>query len=187
MRRRMRITNSIVFLAGLFLLASQRDATAALSGLTRVASGLSNPIFATYAPGDRSRLFIVERGSGTSTNATATVKILNLNTGVVNTTPFLSIPGVNINGEGGFLGMAFSPNYQTDHKFYVYVTAGPLTTTFTSYIRQYTVSANPDIANTTNNDVRNVVQPPQTNHKGGWIGFSPNNANNLYINFGDGG
>ena len=34
----------------------------AISGLTRVASGLSSPIFMTYAPGDRSRLFIVERG-----------------------------------------------------------------------------------------------------------------------------
>jgi glucose/arabinose dehydrogenase len=168
-------------------LISPGGAPAAVTGLTRVASGLSSPMFVTYAPGDRSRLFIVERGSGTSTNATANIKILNMVTGSVNSTPFLTIPGVNINGEGGFLGMAFSPNYQTDHKFYVYVTAGPLTTTFTSYIRQYTVSLNPDVANTTYNDVLNVVQPPQTNHKGGWIGFSPNNADNLYIMFGDGG
>lgn len=182
-------TYGILVVAAVAFLMPPRRADAAISGLTRVASSLSSPIFVTHAPGDRSRLFIVERGAGTSINATATIKILNLsgpNAGTVNATPFLSIPGVNINGEGGFLGMAFSPNYQTDKKFYVYVTAGPLTTTFTSYIRQYTASANPDVAIAAATEVLSWAQPPQTNHKGGWIGFSPNDGY-LYINSGDGG
>ena len=161
---------------------------AAVTGLTRVASGLSSPMFVTYAPGDQSRLFILERGAGSSTNATATIKILNLTTGTVNSTPFLTLSGVNINGEGGALGLAFSPNYQTDKKFYVYMTAGPATNTFTSYVRQYTVSANPDVANTAANAVISWAQPTNSypNHKGGWIGFSPNNGY-LYIASGDGG
>ena len=29
--------------------------------LTRIASGLARPVFVTYAPGDRSRLFIIEK------------------------------------------------------------------------------------------------------------------------------
>ena len=50
------------------------------------------------------------------------IKILDLNTGNVLATPFLTIPGIDNFGEGGLLGMAFHPNYSTNGKFYVYVT-----------------------------------------------------------------
>lgn len=142
----------------------------------------------TYAPGDRSRLFIVERGSpGTSTSATASIKILNLNTGQVNATPFLTIPNIDNNGEGGLLGLAFDPNYQTNGKFYVDLTSDDSdpNTVFSVYVRQYTVSANPDVANTTFTPIISVGKP-QNNHNGGWIGFSPND-HDLYIGVGDGG
>ena len=64
--------------------------------------------------GDRTRLFIAERAGD--------IKILNLTTGLVESTPFLSIPNVDIEGEGGFLGMAFHPDYASNGKFYVNVT-----------------------------------------------------------------
>ena len=38
------------------------SAEAAISGTTRVASGLGNPLFATYAPGDKNHL--VRAGKG---------------------------------------------------------------------------------------------------------------------------
>src|SRR5215203_3627124 len=93
-------------LFGLILLACASPSDAALQGITRVASGLSAPIYATYAPGDASRLFIVQRGGA--------IRILNLATRTLETTPFLSIPGVDTEGEGGLLGMAFHPDYASN-------------------------------------------------------------------------
>ena len=179
----------IGLLAIMVLLLLAEEAAAAVFGLMRVASGLSSPIYMTYAPGDRTRLFIVERGSPAgSTNATASIKILNMNTGQINATPFLTIPGIDNNGEGGLLGLAFDPDYQTNGKFYVDLTAGDSdpNTFFSGYVRQYTVSAgNPDVANTTFSDVISWGKP-QSNHNGGWIGFSPID-HDLYIGIGDGG
>jgi glucose/arabinose dehydrogenase len=157
-------------------------------GRERVATGLAAPMFVTHPPGDRSRLFIAERSSPlNNTNATANIRILNLETGMLEATPFLSISGINNNGEGGLLGMAFHPNYAANGKFYVYITANDSIagTPFSSYIREYTVSANANVANTTFTPVLNFSQP-QSNHTGGWIGFSPND-DLLYIMAGDGG
>jgi glucose/arabinose dehydrogenase len=166
-----------------------------VSGLQRVASGVSSPIFATFAPGDRDRLFIVENGfPGDGDNASASIRILNLNTGVLDPTPFLTITGINSDNEGGLLGMAFHPDYfSTDPlnpgrgKFYVNLTANDSVpdTPFSTYIREYSVSANPNVANTSFKPVLDFTQP-QTNHNGGWIGFGPNDGY-LYIMTGDGG
>jgi hypothetical protein len=164
------------------------ESHARITGLERVASGLSGPIFATHAPGDNERLFIVERGSpGGSTNASASIRILNLDTGILEASPFLTITGIDNNGEGGLLGMAFHPDYETNGKFYLYLTAGDsiAETAFSSYVREYTVSANPNVANTEFTPILTFGQP-QTNHNAGWIGFSPNNGY-LYIPTGDGG
>jgi glucose/arabinose dehydrogenase len=184
----MRAIRGIGFLAALASFLLEQNAAAAVSGLTRVASGLSSPIYMTYAPGDRSRLFIVERGTpSNSTSATASIKILNMNTGQVNATPFLTISGIDNNGEGGLLGLAFDPNYQTNGKFYVDLTADDSdpNTVFSGYVRQYKVSANPDIAGTSFDPVISWGKP-QNNHNGGWIGFSPID-HDLYIGVGDGG
>ncbi len=157
-----------------------------ITGTTRIASGLSQPIFATHAPGDTSRLFIVER--------TGSIRIFDRTTGSLIPQPFLS--GLNVaglNSEGGLFAMAFHPNYQTNGKFYISATFanGGLSfqgasAGFSSHVREYQVSAtDPNVANTTFNEVINWVQP-QGNHNGGWIGFSPND-NYLYIGSGDGG
>src|SRR5215211_1850667 len=92
-----------VIMAIIFALLSSNLAHAVITGMQSVATGLNAPIFVTHAPGDSSRLFIAERGGG--------IRILNLQTGVLQTTPFLTMSGVSTNGEGGFLGLAFHPNY----------------------------------------------------------------------------
>lgn len=179
-------------LGTLVVVAGSTLADAALVGRTRVATGLSAPMFTTFAPGDPTRLFIAERGSpSNSSNATANIRILNLTTGLLESTPFLSIGGVNNIGEGGILGMAFHPDYATNGKFYVNVTANDsiASTPFSVYLREYTVSANPNVANTSFNPVLNFAKPAdpnQSNHNGGWIGFSPNDGY-LYMMVGDGG
>ena len=167
---------------------SPASSQAGLAGRQRVATGLNAPMFTTFAPGDSTRLFIAERGSGDSENATATIRILNLATGLMEPTPYLSIPGIDLESEGGLLGLAFHPDFQTNHKFYTYVTANDSVagTPFSSYIREYTApSATSNVANTTFTRVMEWTQP-QANHNGGFIGFSPNDGY-LYIMSGDGG
>ncbi len=184
----MRAVSTAVGLAAAILMIACSPTWAAVAGLQRVASGLSSPIFVTHAPGDRDRLFIAQRGSpAESTNASAAIRILDLNTGSLLTTPYLTITGIDNQGEGGLLGMAFHPDYATNGKFYVYVTAGDSDpdTFFSSYIREYTVSADPNVANTSFTPIMSWGQP-QSNHNGGWNGFSPND-NYLYISSGDGG
>jgi glucose/arabinose dehydrogenase len=172
----------IVFrmVVGLILLGLPTVSQAAIEGLERVASGLAAPIFVTHAPGDSSRLFIAERGGQ--------VRILDLSTGVLQAAPFLST-AVDTSGEGGLLGLAFHPDYSSEGmpgfgKFYINVTTG---SPFTTRVREFSVSAtNPNLANA--GSLREILSfaQPQTNHDGGWIGFSPND-NFLYIASGDGG
>ena len=95
-------------------------------------------------------------------------------------------------GEQGLLGLAFDPNYATNGKFYVNYTApgGAFNAGITKIV-QYQVSSNPDIADTTPTNIKTLLSfdQPQTNHNGGWIGFSPRvgDDHNLYIATGDGG
>ena len=183
----MRASTRIAGAAGIVLLLCP-SAHARILGQERVAGELTYPVFATHGPNDPNRLFIAEVGSpDENSNATANIRILNLDTGVLEPTPFLTITGLNTTGEGGLLGMAFHPDYETNGKFYVYLTADDNVagTPFSSYVRQYEVSANPNVANTGFTPILNFTQP-QTNHDGGWIGFGPNDGY-LYVMTGDGG
>jgi glucose/arabinose dehydrogenase len=170
----------------LIFAAPSRAQAQAVPGLDaiRVASGLSSPLFVTAPPGDFNRLFIVQQGG--------VIRILNLNSGLLNPTPFLTVSNLQSGGEQGLLGLAFDPHYATNGKFYVKCTApGGAFNSGVSQIRQYQVSANPDIADTTPANIKIMLayDQPETNHNGGWIGFSPRvgDDSNLYIATGDGG
>jgi glucose/arabinose dehydrogenase len=148
----------------------------------RLASGLTEPLFVTAPPGDSGRLFIVQKNGQ--------IRILNLATGTLNPTPFLSLTGLATGGEQGLLGMAFDPNYATNGKFYLNFTVpGGAFGNGVTHVSQFTVSANPNIADPTSERILLTFDHPQANHNGGWIGFSPRagDANNLYIATGDGG
>src|SRR5262245_61720472 len=162
-------------LGALLLLASQQATHAAIAGLQRVATGLNNPVFATHAPGDRDRMFVLEKGGA--------IKIVNLQNNTVSGT-FMSIGDTDSAGEGGLIGMAFHPNYfkqgETGFgKFYVYVTVDNggtpidgVNSAFTSRIREYSVTADPNVADPgTRNEVLSWLHPLD-NHNGGWIGFN---------------
>src|SRR5687767_1156094 len=129
----MRTRQSLDVLFGVAVLGAAPLARGDVEGLTRVASGLDNPIFVTHAPGDASRLFIAQRGGS--------VRILDLNSRALLPTPFLTTP-VDTAGEGGLLGLAFHPDYKAAGtpgfgKVYVNVTTtgAPLTTR----IREFSV------------------------------------------------
>src|SRR5262245_19824545 len=70
----------------------------------------TDPTFVTSAPGDESRLFVVQQ-----TGEIMLVKSTE-------TTTFMTVPGVTSGGERGLLSMAFSPDYATSDLFYVYYT-----------------------------------------------------------------
>jgi hypothetical protein len=159
---------------------------AAVTGLERAATGLSSPMYVTHAPGDSTRLFICEKGG--------VIRILNLTTELISPVPFPTISDTDSAGDGGLQSMAFHPDYAANGRFYVHVTVDNggvmidgLTSPFSSYIREYAVSGDPNVANPAATEVLSWVQP-QSNHNGGWIGFNPGNgAKYLYIMSGDGG
>jgi glucose/arabinose dehydrogenase len=164
--------------AGIYALFLSFAACAAASALdlVRVGSGFSGPLFAASSGGSANELFVVEKGGA--------IKILNTSTGITNATPFLTIPGVNTDGEGGLLGLAFHPDYATNGKFYVDL----INAAGDTEVREYTVSSNPAVADPNSGRLILSIDQPTglTNHKAGWIGFSPTDGN-LYIAAGDGG
>ena len=146
----------------------------------RVASGLTLPCYVGSPPGDSDRLFIVEQRSGT----TGRIKVLDLSSGIVSPTIYLSITPVATSNEQGLLGLAFHPDFANNGFFYVYFNP----TGGTTMVRRYT--ANPPFMTSTTADASSATQilsMSQTfsNHNGGWIGFGPDGY--LYIAKGDGG
>jgi glucose/arabinose dehydrogenase len=143
----------------------------------QIITGLARPVQVVAAPGDYSRIFIVEQRSG----STGRIRIYNLDTNTLNSTPFLSV-SVSTSSEQGLLGMAFHPNYAQNGYFYINYTA----TNGDTNIKRYSVSSNPDVADSGSAYTLMVIDQPYTNHNGGWLGFSPIDGY-LYIGTGDGG
>lgn len=159
-------------------LAGPRTAASAIT-TERVASGLDQPLFATFAPGDADRLFIVEQPG--------VIRILDIASDppVQLGAAFLDIQArVNDSGyEQGLLGLAFDPEFETNRRFYVSYTDA----SNELLISRFEVpSATPDDADESSEQVLLAVGQPQNNHNGGWLGFGPNDGL-LYIATGDGG
>jgi glucose/arabinose dehydrogenase len=91
----------------------------------------------------------------------------------------------NTENEGGLLGLAFSPNFQSDHRVYLYFTSNDCGSGAgrCDVLARYTVSAN--TINTGSEVVLVEVDDPYPNHNGGQILFGPDGY--LYVALGDGG
>jgi autotransporter-associated beta strand protein len=146
--------------------------------LTRVATGLSSPLYATSAPGDPQRLYVVEK--------TGAIKIVNLITGSVAATPFMSETvtaagiGLTTDSERGLLGLAFHPDYQTNGRFFINSTDSAGNTR----IREFRRLTADQVDSTSGREVLSITQP-YSNHNGGWLDFGRDR--HLYIAMGDGG
>lgn len=143
---------------------------------TVVASGLSAPV-ATAQPLPGGPLYVVQLGGS----------IQVVDGGVAST--FLSIP-VATGGEQGLLGLAFDPGYADPsspghRRFFVnYIDPTSRDTVIASYRATSERVADP----ASRVEILRVDQPSgRSNHKAGWIGFKPGDANHLYIATGDGG
>jgi hypothetical protein len=140
--------------------------------LAPVASGLSSPLFVTHAGDGSNRLFIVERAG--------VIKVLQPGGG--SPTVFLDITDRLVDGgEQGLLGLAFHPLYEDNGRFFVYYTDN----SSNLVLAEYHVSADPNVASTSETLMLTIPHPGQTNHNGGMLAFGADNL--LYIGVGDGG
>ena len=180
----MRMTSGkIALLLAAAASAAALDVHAAGLAAKRIATGLSEPIYATAPAGDP-RTFIVERAG--------TIRVLK--DGNVLPIAFLDISdhvytAENVGGEGGLLGMAFAPDYAQSGLFYVYYTAPSQAagSSMQSRISVFSVSGPPatsDVADSTEQVLFHLDQPSTSNHKGGTIAFR---GGFLYLGLGDGG
>ena len=110
------------------------------------------------------------------------IEIHNLQSGSLNGSAFLSVPGTsalpNVSGEG-LQGLAFHPDYETNGFFYVYY-FGSGQSNLARFTRSTADSADP----ASGVPIFSLPQP-NNNHNGGWIGFGPDGF--LYVTLGDGG
>lgn len=162
--------------------AAQSTSTTIQLSSKRVASGLDQPLYATAPAGDLNRLFVVEQKSGA-------IKILNLKTGTVLATPFLTINSSELLKDGfeqGLLGLAFHPDYPQNGKFYVSYTAPMGGAAGQKKLVEYRVNPdNPNLADPGTARTILTIDQPQENHNGGWLAFGPDGY--LYWASGDGG
>ena len=144
-----------------------------------IGTGLVYPTCITSAPGDTSRIFVLEKPGRIRIITLGTTPAL-LATSFLNIDPLVA-GGASTSDERGLLGMAFDPDYTTNGQFYVYYTG-----TGTNNLARYTVSAtNPNVANATG-VVMMTWPDPYSNHNGGDLHFKPG-TRNLYMGTGDGG
>ncbi len=142
--------------------------------LQRVGTGFSQPLYLEGLPGTTNVLVLQKGGR---------IRILNPETGAIDSTDFLNVSAtISTAGEGGLLGLAFSPSFATDRMFYLNVT----NTSGDTEIRRYTMfTGSTTQADPSTSDVILTFAQPRTNHNAGWIGFS--NDGMLFIPTGDGG
>jgi glucose/arabinose dehydrogenase len=143
----------------------------------------SSPYYVTGAPGDPSRVFVVEGGG----------QIRLVKNGVTQPTPFLDIRGDvcssadGCGGESGLFSMALAPDYASSGLFYVFYTRDVNPGPHYLRIEEFRRSAsNPDLADPgTRRIVLEIPHLDADNHNGGQLQFGPDKR--LYIATGDGG
>ncbi|MEO8614051.1 MAG: PQQ-dependent sugar dehydrogenase [Luteolibacter sp.] len=168
--------------------------------LTSVATGLGAPDYAISAPGDATRLFVLEQKG----------LVLIMKNGALLPTPALDIqtlvapplvPG-SANDERGLLGIAFHPGFNTPastgyHTLYTYNSqpngTAPTYLAPNSATQNYKNVVNEWKLDSTNSDIidpltrREIISfgKNASNHNGGTIAFGPDGF--LYLGLGDGG
>ncbi|NJN14497.1 MAG: PQQ-dependent sugar dehydrogenase [Planctomycetes bacterium] len=137
--------------------------------------GFDRPLFLTAPPDGTDRLFVLEQ--------IGRIRVFPNVDSIGAAGTFLDISArVNSGGEEGLLGLAFHPDYATNGFFYVYYSAS---NPRRSVISRFSVTADPDVADSTSEVILLTFTQPFSNHNGGCLGFGPDGK--LYIASGDGG
>lgn len=169
------------------------SAPAKTPGLQLVVDNLISPIVIAEPPDGSHRLFVVDE--------LGQIWIIGAD-GKKLTTPFIDVSGKMVTlspsyDERGLLGLAFSPNFKSNGKFYLFYTAPPRpgtpipgtpgsTWNNLTRISEFKVSAaDPNLADMSSERVLLEDNHPYLNHNGGTLAFGPDGF--LYISIGDGG
>ena len=161
--------------AALALLVAPAAAGAAPLSLVSVGS-FEQPTYVTAAPGDPSRLYVVERSGK--------IKVLREGT----TRTFADLTGLvsALDGERGLLSIALAPDFATSRRFYAYFTGKPpLVRTEGDIVIARFVATDADSASAAPELLVGIPHGAASNHNGGQLQFGPDGL--LYAGTGDGG
>lgn len=183
--------NYVVVLISLFLATVSGSVPALDVQVKAFATGLQSPVDLKEVPDGSGRIFIMQQ--------TGAIAVVNAD-GTVRPEPFLDlrakIPQLYVRfDERGTLGFAFHPDYKNNGKFYVYSSRDivreeesllhEIFGNHTSYVSEFTVSEDLNVADAGSERVLMKIEEPQFNHNGGAMEFGPDGY--LYIALGDGG
>jgi len=142
--------------------------------LEPVVDGLDQPVFLTHAGDGSGRLFVIEQEG----------RIRVLEGGEIAAPPFLDIvERVRCCGERGLLGLAFHPQFASNHRFFVFYTRSDGDLQISEFRRS---SGNANLADPgSERSLLAIEHSTHANHNGGMLAFGPDGM--LYIATGDGG
>ena len=146
-----------------------------------VTEGLSSPVLVTSAPGDATRLYVVEQGG--------VVRIIK--DGVLSPTPFLDISSrVENDGQRGLLGLAFHPDFANNRRVFVHHSwsdpaAEPGVAAVGDTIVGEYVATDADAADGSTWKLVLTQSQPEATNNGGSLEFGSDGM--LYLGLGDGG
>ncbi|MEO1322705.1 MAG: PQQ-dependent sugar dehydrogenase [Pseudomonadota bacterium] len=143
--------------------------------MRRVGTGFTQPLGLIALPDGSGRVLVLEKGGR--------ARVLTPDTGAVGSVDFLDVSSsISTAGEGGLLGLAFSPDFATDRQVYVHVN----NVSGDTEIRRFeTFAGTPEQADPSTSDIVLTVAQPEDNHNAGWIGFDTSGY--LVFPTGDGG
>jgi glucose/arabinose dehydrogenase len=169
-------------------------AAAADYSIKKIVGGLNQPTVATFAPGDDNDLYVAELKEGADANSLG--RIVKYDQTMHVKTTVVDVGGTVSTGDGGVVGLAFHPDFQTNGLFYISYNKSE-SGTFFNYLEEYHMNGDGTASPTTNRGSGNGViyrypmLDPVNYHTIDWIGFDPTATgdarNYLYVTTGDGG
>lgn len=136
-----------------------------------VTDEVTSPVGLATAPGDASRIFVLEQPG----------RVRVIRDGALQPDAFLDITSeTSADGERGLLGLAFHPDYDVNGYVFVSYTNNAGDTRVARY-----TAASPDAADPGSVETVLAVDQPYSNHNGGHIAFGRDGY--LYVALGDGG